>query len=418
MATDGPLYEYISDVERLDGYRPGGYHPIQLNDKLQERYSIIEKLGHGSHSTIWLARDEKLSRYVAVKIGIADHSSKEAQILEQLSACPINDLSDRLLPPVLDHFKLIGPNGTHSCLVTTPARCSLVEALKDYDLFPLDAARSLAAQLVIAVARIHTLGIVHGDIHLGNLLLQLPGEEIDKLTVKELYEKYGDPEAEPVVRVDKQPITSLSVPAYAYTPAWLGKPAEEVTLSEAKLMLTDLGTAFSPAYETRLQSFTPRKTRPPEPRFDPTTPLSYASDIWSLGCIIWEILGVRPFLDIFLPELDDVTANQIDALGPLPDEWWDAWDGKWKRFAANGQPTEGRQPWTFDQRFEDAIQGPRRRKKHDTMGKRESKAFCELIKDILKFRPGERPTAEDILRSQWMTEWAMRDARKTWGSRD
>ncbi|CRK32196.1 hypothetical protein BN1723_003859 [Verticillium longisporum] len=29
-------------------------------------------------------------------------------------------------------------------------------------------------------------------IHLGNLLLQLPGKEIDKLTVKELYEKYSD----------------------------------------------------------------------------------------------------------------------------------------------------------------------------------------------------------------------------------
>ncbi|KAL9949388.1 hypothetical protein ACHAQF_005336 [Verticillium nonalfalfae] len=256
------------------------------------------------------------------------------------------------------------------------------------------------------------------NIHLGNLLLQLPGEEIDKLTVKELYEKYGDPEAEPVVRADKQPITSLSVPAYVYTPAWFGKYAEEFSLSEAKLMLADFGTAFSPAHETRLQSFTPRKTRPPEPRFDPTTPLSYASDIWSLGCIIWEILGVRPFLDIFLPELDDVMANQIDALGPLPDEWWDAWDGKWKRFIANGQPTEGRQPWTFDQRFEDAIQGPRRRRKGDIMDERESKAFCELIRDILKFRPGERPTAEDILRSQWMTEWAMRDADKTWASRD
>lgn len=162
MATDGSLYQYISDVERLDGYRPGGYHPIQLNDKLQERYLIVEKLGHGSYSTIWLARDEKLSRYVAVKIGIADHSSKEAQILGQLSVCPVNDLSERLIPPVLDHFELKGPNGTHSCLVTTPARCSLVEALKDYDLFPLNSARSLAAQLVMAVARVHRLGIVHG----------------------------------------------------------------------------------------------------------------------------------------------------------------------------------------------------------------------------------------------------------------
>ncbi|KAH6700105.1 kinase domain-containing protein [Verticillium dahliae] len=292
-----------ADVERLEGYRPGGYHPVQLNNRLQERYSIIEKLGHGSYSTIWLARDERLSRYVA-------------------SGC--------LIPPVFDRFELIGPNGIHSCLVTTPARC-------------------IVFGLCLDAANLSQISI-----HLSNLLLQLPGKEIDKLTVKELCEKYSDPEAEPV----------------------LGKYAEEVTLSEAKLMLTDLGTAFSPVHETRLQSFTPRKTRPPEPRFDPMTPLS-------------------PFLDIFLPELDD-----------------------WKRFVANGQPTEGRQPWTFDQRFEDAIQGPRQRRKGDTMDERESKAFCELIRDILNFRPGERPTAEGILRSQWMTEWALRDAEKTWASRD
>ncbi|KAL2752394.1 hypothetical protein ACRALDRAFT_2112929, partial [Sodiomyces alcalophilus JCM 7366] len=117
-----PLYDYISDVERLDGYRPGGYHPSQLNDKLQERYTIIEKLGHGSSSrSQWLARDEKLRRYAAVKIGIANHSSNETQILEHLWASPTNDL-------------IKGPDGAHSCLVTTPARCSLAEALKDYDL--------------------------------------------------------------------------------------------------------------------------------------------------------------------------------------------------------------------------------------------------------------------------------------------
>jgi serine/threonine-protein kinase SRPK3 len=242
----------------------------------------------------------------------------------------------------------------------------------------------------------------------------MPGEEIDKLSPKEFYGKYGNPEAEPVVRVDKKPETSPSVPKSVYTPAWLGKAAEEVTVAESKLILSDFGTAFSPANEIRLHSFTPRKTRPPETRFDSTTPLSYASDIWSLGCILWEIVGVRPFLDVFLPELDDVTANQIDALGPLPDEWWDAWDGRWKRFVANGQPTEGRQPWTFDRRFEDAIQAPRRRRKLEIMDARESRAFCDMIKDILKFRPSERPHAEDILQSQWITEWAMADVRKTW----
>jgi serine/threonine-protein kinase SRPK3 len=145
--------------------------------------------------------------------------------------------------------------------------------------------------------------------------------------------------------------------------------------------------------------------------------LSFASDIWSLGCIIWEILGVRPFLDVFLPGTDDITADQVDALGPLPSEWWDIWDGKGKRFVANGEPTGDREPWTFNQRFEHAIQDPRRRDKMDVMDERESIAFCDMIKSILKFRPVERMTAEDVLRSQWMTEWAIPDAEESWGLR-
>jgi hypothetical protein len=88
-----------------------------------------------------------------------------------------------------------------------------------------------------------------------------------------------------------------------------------------------------------------------------------------------------------------------------------------ERFIANGGPTEGREPWTFDQRFEEAIQDPRRRRKFDVMSDVEKEAFCEMIKHILKFRPGERLTAEGVLRSQWMTEWAIPDAEKSWGLR-
>ncbi|OJI82640.1 hypothetical protein ASPTUDRAFT_123786, partial [Aspergillus tubingensis CBS 134.48] len=35
------------------------------------RYRLVHKLGHGGHSTIWLARDLQNSRYVAVKVIIA-----------------------------------------------------------------------------------------------------------------------------------------------------------------------------------------------------------------------------------------------------------------------------------------------------------------------------------------------------------
>ena len=52
--------QYTVDVpaEGLEKYCPGGYHPIHLNDHLKDgQYEILHKLGFGSFSTVWLARD-------------------------------------------------------------------------------------------------------------------------------------------------------------------------------------------------------------------------------------------------------------------------------------------------------------------------------------------------------------------------
>ena len=44
--------------ESLYNYRPGGFHPVNLGDTLQDgRYVIRHKLGYGGFSTVWLARD-------------------------------------------------------------------------------------------------------------------------------------------------------------------------------------------------------------------------------------------------------------------------------------------------------------------------------------------------------------------------
>jgi len=45
------------DAEYPDVYRPGGYHPVHLGDVYCQRYRVIHKLGFGSYSTVWLARD-------------------------------------------------------------------------------------------------------------------------------------------------------------------------------------------------------------------------------------------------------------------------------------------------------------------------------------------------------------------------
>lgn len=166
VSTSRFVYQPIEEVERLEYYRPGGYHPIQIGDCLNARYRIVHKLRYGSFSTTWLARDQQLSTYVAIKVGTSDSDSHEADVLSRIADSTLERKSSSkpLLPVVLDNFSLRGPNGTHFCLVTNPARCSLADTKEasNSGLFQLHVARILAAQLTIAVARIHDQKYVHG----------------------------------------------------------------------------------------------------------------------------------------------------------------------------------------------------------------------------------------------------------------
>lgn len=243
------------------------------------------------------------------------------------------------------------------------------------------------------------------DLHLGNILLQLPST-LDQLSEKQLYDQFDSPDPEPVRRADGKPLAS-GVPPHVYSPVWFGNASEKIGLSESKILLADFGTAFYPAKESRLQSYTPLEIRPPEARFEPTTPLSFASDIWSLACTIWAILGQRSFLDSFLLSQDDATRDQVDALGRLPPEWWQKWEARSKSFTEDGSPKEGRSPWTWGQRFDDSIQQPRREKDMGALDEKEGHALCEMIRWMLAFRPGDRPSADQVLETAWMRNWAI-----------
>jgi hypothetical protein len=147
------LYEPIEGVEKLESYRVGGYHSMTIGDHIHNRYQVVHKLGHGTYSTIWLVRDQKDGKYVAIKVCTADSNPLEFSILSELSNLQQSSsttLGKILIPLVLDKFEIQGSNGTHPCYVTIPARMSLSEA-KDASynrLFQLEVARALAAQLV------------------------------------------------------------------------------------------------------------------------------------------------------------------------------------------------------------------------------------------------------------------------------
>lgn len=163
MAEDHRIkYSWIKGVEALEEYAPGGYHPIMIGDMLKDRYHIVDKLGFGGYSTVWLARDTYLKRYIAVKIKMADSPSRETKVLEALSAPPIHPGRD-LVPVLLDEFEVQGPNGKHACYTVTPAQCNLRE-ISFSRLFPIEIARALSYGLVEAVAYTRSQGFIHGGL--------------------------------------------------------------------------------------------------------------------------------------------------------------------------------------------------------------------------------------------------------------
>jgi serine/threonine-protein kinase SRPK3 len=45
------------EEEKTPYYNPAHFYPARLGEVLQGRYQLATKLGHGSSSTVWLAKD-------------------------------------------------------------------------------------------------------------------------------------------------------------------------------------------------------------------------------------------------------------------------------------------------------------------------------------------------------------------------
>jgi serine/threonine protein kinase len=116
-----------------------------------------------------LARDKLLAKYVAIKFVVSELGlPPESAILKSLQDGEGAQAGIAMMQELLDEFEVEGPEilglrKQHHCLVTTPARMSIAEA-RDASccrLFQPLVARAIAAQLIEAVAFVHSRGIIH-----------------------------------------------------------------------------------------------------------------------------------------------------------------------------------------------------------------------------------------------------------------
>ncbi|XP_017036617.1 SRSF protein kinase 3 isoform X1 [Drosophila kikkawai] len=200
-SSDSSLY--VSDEEQEDAsqYCRGGYHPVVIGDIFDNRFRVVRKLGWGHFSTVWLCRDLKDEKYVALKVvKSAPHyietAADEIRLLEAIRDADPLDVKRERIVRLMNHFTVRGVNGMHTCLVFEALGCSLYKLIvkNNYQGLAIAQVRNIIRQVLEGLDYLHgKCSIIHTDIKPENILLVIDNaaamnqqidDEINSLRVK------------------------------------------------------------------------------------------------------------------------------------------------------------------------------------------------------------------------------------------
>ncbi|MGO9901412.1 MAG: protein kinase domain-containing protein [Solirubrobacteraceae bacterium] len=147
--------------------------------KIAGRYRIEGRLGVGGMSTVQLALDERLERYVAVKL-LAEHLADDPTFVSRFRREAL--AAARLVHPnivqVFD-FGLDEATHQHFIVMEHVAGHSCAELLRDRGHLDVDQAVEIVSQACRGLDYAHRNGVVHRDVKPGNLLVS--GTDVVKL---------------------------------------------------------------------------------------------------------------------------------------------------------------------------------------------------------------------------------------------
>ena len=205
----------------------------------QSDYKLLQPIGHGGTSIVYLARQISLQRDVAVKLvnhALINHGAKRFQLEARASA----RLKHPNIVPIIDVFEVDG----HSALAMEfMAGGSLADRISESAMQSEEAAK-LLSKLAKAIGYANDEGIIHRDLKPANVLLTRTGEP--KITDFGLAKHVWNDDAE-------------------------------------SQQLTQTGAALgSPCYMS------------PEQASGNSMSISRATDVYGLGTILYEVLTKRP----------------------------------------------------------------------------------------------------------------------------
>ncbi|KAH7133707.1 kinase-like domain-containing protein [Dactylonectria macrodidyma] len=378
--------------ESLERYCPGGYHPVRIGDVFNNgKYKIVNKLGYGSYSTVWLSCNLETKRHVALKVLTADsygHKDDifELDILKNIKAQQIQHPGRGHILGLLDDFEHHGPNGNHACLVFKAMGPDLSEyrRLFPHLRIPLPLIKEISRQLLFALSYLHDIcRVIHTDIKPQNILIETPTiSEMFEEAPSEVFQPHGSP---------PDPANDFYMASTQYSPGEedIAHPAE------LSIRLADFGT--SSWFDKHLAEWIqPEKLRAPEVILG--ADWDSKADIWNLGLVIWELAEGRLLLDgtwsIDAPYSPEAHLAQMAAVfGSFPKTLLARSRNRDRYFDADGKLLE---PPNFPpcslEKFSES---------HND-SESEKKKFLSFIDSMIRLDPDERLDASKLLESEWL----------------
>lgn len=430
LVIEGPPF----GLEKIYDYEKGGHHPMHLGNVLRSRYKVIHKLGSGGYANVWLCRDiaSATPRYVALKIIMGEASTKgypELRVNELLSSKFGEVETAEYFCLALDRFEINGPNGTHLVFVYPvlgPRVSRLLGVSQSSD--PGRVLKEICLQVTQGMADLHRRGMCHGDFRPANILVRING--LDGLSEDDVIAIIGAPSTTKIVTASGDDHDLPTAPQYLVYPVNWDSITADASLSHlisGKACIIDFGESYeisTPPAELGI----PQAYCPPEYALEGK--VGIASDLWALGCTLFEIRTGRKLFDTFDDDLDEHLCKIAMVLGKFPEPWWsETWEQR-RYYFENEADAENRVIEIQSSSNENApddgsigalvMQKPEPRSLQEALApglfyenrprpggiqrgisQEEINLFSDLLTRLLKYTPEERPAASTLLEHDW-----------------
>lgn len=181
---------YESSDEESSGIPDPGLGDEIRGEIIDGRYILLHKIGSGAYASVWLSyfiNDPKKNYYYAIKVQNPEDYSEGINEIKMMTK--INRLNSPYLITLLEHFEYTFSQ------VEKPALCMVFElmACSTYQLIrrgkyksglPPDIVVNIMKQVIKGLDGLHQLGLIHGDIKPENILIKGREQKINNIIEK------------------------------------------------------------------------------------------------------------------------------------------------------------------------------------------------------------------------------------------